>query len=307
MKKILIALLVIPTVFFAWLYLFVSSDVNISVFKQVNCTATATRRFINDKNKWHDWWKPSSGNTYSLNGFDFNMQKQLPFTSGVQVSKDDFSTLVAITVSPVKGDASMVECKALATLSNNPLKRFTQYKQVQQAKKTINDMLDHFKSFIEKQENVYGAAITQIKVSDTLLISTKVIFHQYPNTQEIYKLIKSLRDYINEKQVSETGFPMMHIFEADTSNYEIMIAIPISKPIPDNNNFKIKRMVPGKILVSEVKGGAYTANHAFDNMQLYVDDYARVSPAIPFQSLITERINEPDTTKWVTKIYYPVY
>ena len=30
-----------------------------------------------------------------------------------------------------------------------------------------------------------------------------------------------------------------------------------------------------------------------------------MSPAIPFESLITNRLEEPDTSKWVTKIYYP--
>lgn len=300
MKKIFIAIFIIAAVFFAWLYLFVASDINISVLKQVNCTATATRRFINDKNKWPAWWKPLSGKDYSLNGFNFSTQKEMPFTSGVQVSKNDFNTIIAVTVSPITGDASMIECKGHVIISNNPLKRFSEYRQAQDAKKTINDMLDIYKTFAEKQENIYGTAIQQIQVTDTLLISTKAVFNQYPNTQQIYSVIKTLRDYITSKQASETGFPMMHVFPADTAHYEIMVAIPINRAIPDNNNIKIKRMVPGKILVSEVKGGAYTANTAFDNMQLFVDDYARVSPAIPFQSLVTERINEPDTTKWIT-------
>jgi hypothetical protein len=28
--------------------------------------------------------------------------------------------------------------------------------------------------------------------------------------------------------------------------------------------------------------------------------------AIPFQSLITDRVKEPDTAKWITKLYAPV-
>ena len=34
-------------------------------------------------------------------------------------------------------------------------------------------------------------------------------------------------------------------------------------------------------------------------------DNALSSPAIPFESLVTNRMQEPDTSKWVTKIYYP--
>ena len=66
-------------------------------------------------------------------------------------------------------------------------------------------------------------------------------------------------------------------------------------------------MVPGKILVAEVKGGAYTADEALRQLTMYMDDNHLVSPAIPFQSLVTERSKEPDTTKWITKIYFPVF
>jgi hypothetical protein len=41
-------------------------------------------------------------------------------------------------------------------------------------------------------------------------------------------------------------------------------------------------------------------------VQKYKDDYQRVSPAIPFYSLITDRLKEPDSSKWITKIYFPV-
>ena len=89
--------------------------------------------------------------------------------------------------------------------------------------------------------------------------------------------------------------------------YKIMVAIPINKIVPTTEKFLLKRMVPGKILVTEVKGGAYTADVALRQLTLYMEDNRLISPAIPFQSLITERIKEADTTKWMTKIYFPVF
>ena len=66
-------------------------------------------------------------------------------------------------------------------------------------------------------------------------------------------------------------------------------------------------MAPGKILVTEVKGGPHAIQVAYAQYEKYLQDYHRISPAIPFESLITERIAEPDTGKWVTRIYYPVF
>ncbi len=62
----------------------------------------------------------------------------------------------------------------------------------------------------------------------------------------------------------------------------------------------------GNILVTKVKGGTSIAAVAFEQIKKYADDYERHAPAIPFYSLITNRLKEPDTAKWVTKIYFPV-
>jgi hypothetical protein len=59
--------------------------------------------------------------------------------------------------------------------------------------------------------------------------------------------------------------------------------------------------------MTEVRGGDYTVNQALEHLQEYMNDYQRATMAIPFQSWVTDRSAEKDTTKWVTKIYYPVY
>ena len=45
---------------------------------------------------------------------------------------------------------------------------------------------------------------------------------------------------------------------------------------------------------------------AYDQIQHYISDHNRVAPAISFESLVTDRRQEPDSSKWVTRIYYPV-
>jgi hypothetical protein len=65
-------------------------------------------------------------------------------------------------------------------------------------------------------------------------------------------------------------------------------------------------MVPGTILVAEVKGGTATVEEGFRQLEFYIDEHELSSPGRPFQSLITDRSIEKDSTKWVTKLYYPV-
>jgi hypothetical protein len=42
-------------------------------------------------------------------------------------------------------------------------------------------------------------------------------------------------------------------------------------------------------------------------MKNYISDYQRTVMAIPFQSLVTDRRKEADTTKWLTKLYFPIF
>jgi effector-binding domain-containing protein len=86
-----------------------------------------------------------------------------------------------------------------------------------------------------------------------------------------------------------------------------MLALPVNKILPDEGPFAFKRMVRGLILVAEIKGGPSTIENAFQVFKTYVEDHNYTEIALPFQSLITDRQAEPDTAKWVTKLYYPVY
>ena len=68
----------------------------------------------------------------------------------------------------------------------------------------------------------------------------------------------------------------------------------------------MKRVVTEKVLATHIKGGTYKIYHALGQMQTYLNDYHLFSPAIPFQSLVTNRLSEPDSSKWITNIYYPL-
>ena len=62
----------------------------------------------------------------------------------------------------------------------------------------------------------------------------------------------------------------------------------------------------GNILVTDVKGGPYNIAKAFEAVEKYTEDHNRMAPAIHFQSLVTDRRQERDTSKWITRIYWPV-
>jgi hypothetical protein len=121
----------------------------------------------------------------------------------------------------------------------------------------------------------------------------------------VYNLVGLLRKYIAVQEADVTGNPIMNVTQQDINEYELMVALPTNKELPGGGGIFFRRMVPGNFISTEVKGGNYTVNNAFNQVQLYMEEYKKTHLAIPFQALITDRIAEPDTSRWITRIYCP--
>jgi hypothetical protein len=104
----------------------------------------------------------------------------------------------------------------------------------------------------------------------------------------------------------EAGYPMLHSWMKDADHVETMVAIPTDRRLRENSRFFLRLMVPGNILVTEVKGGHAAIQNATGALENYIFDYQKLKMAIPFESLITERESEPDTAHWVTRVYFPI-
>jgi hypothetical protein len=208
---------------------------------------------------------------------------------------------------PLPGDSSVIEWKCSFASGSNPFKRIQRYLQAIDIKNNMAGMLSRFQTFADKPENVYGIAIHVSSTKDTLLVATKTVLPFYPVTADIYKLVNALKKYSTEQQAQQTGSPIYNITPLDSSAFQLMVALPVNKRMEDDGPF-FKRHIPlAKFLVIQVKGGEATVQHAFTQLQLYIQDHHRIAMAIPFLQLITDRMEEPDTTKWITKVYVPVF
>jgi hypothetical protein len=85
-----------------------------------------------------------------------------------------------------------------------------------------------------------------------------------------------------------------------------MVGLPINKFLKPQLPISFVKMTNGNFMATQVQGGLATVQNALDEMQLYFDDYDKTSMAITFQYIVTDRIKETDTAKWITKIYAPV-
>jgi hypothetical protein len=100
---------------------------------------------------------------------------------------------------------------------------------------------------------------------------------------------------------------MLNITKIDSAQFQVRTALPVNRAMQGREDVTTGKMVPGKFIVTDVTGDAEKVEATLEKVHNYFRDYGRMAMAIPFSYLITDRQQEPDSSKWVTRIYAPVY
>ena len=300
MKKWFISLFVLILLFFAAVYIFIPRTLQLSAIAYTHCATGAAYRVLSDESQWTRWW---AGNKYT----SYRITKKVYNGFEIDIQSGNLNTGSTLHLIPLPADSLALQWQCSLPSGNNPFTKIAWYQKAVALKKNMSAKLQHLGGLLAENENVYGFAIQRTSVTDTLLVATKAILPAYPTTPDIYRLINILNSYIGSQGAKKTGAPIMNVTRLDDHQFQLMVAIPVDKQLPGTAAVSFARMVPGHFMAITVQGGPARVNEAANQLQLYFSDYQRTSMAIPFRALITDRQAEPDTSKWVTRIYQPVY
>ena len=309
MKKWLIVLLVLVGLGIGAVYIFIPSSLKIVRFTKVKVNSKAFARNFTDVNNWNAWWpsrKNNSSKTFTLNNRAYSVVEERLSSFAIAIRQDDSLKSELIFI-PISNDSITLTWNTRTASSNNPLARLQTYFSAKSLAKDMDEILQALQNYYQNEKNLYNISIKKDLVVDSTLISTFTYLPENPTTENIYALIDKLQVFVAAKGAKQTGFPMVNSFKEQGKNYRLQVALPIDRKLNDEGDIVYRWMLGGgKILTTEVEGGPHSINNAFNEMETYINDFQRTAPAIPFQSLITDRRKEPDTSKWVTKLYWPV-
>ena len=313
MKYVGICMITILTLLLTLNYLLIPNTIVILKSTSLPAQKEAVIRIFINENNWTKLLSennknnvPDSATKFLFNNNTFQIDYKTyssVFISTVN-SKDHIKTILSI--SPGRKDSTMISWQANVTTSLNPIKRFNTYKDAVDLGKDLQKMLDILKEHYSTTQNIYGLMINKQHVKDSLLMFRSLNSKGIPSTSIIYSQINELKKYVTQYGANITGNPMLNITTNDSTNYLVKIALPIDKQLPENKEIYFRKMLGmGNILKATVTGGNGSINNAFTAMDNFIHDNHLVSPAIPFQSLVNDRIAIPDSNKWVTNIYFP--
>jgi hypothetical protein len=283
------------------------SQIALSKTAEINRPYQVLERNIIDLNAWENWWpgKRMADSIFEYKGKQLHIDAVL--LNGFQATAvDDRNVKYIFRALPLENKRVQINLTGIEAVSQGLLKKAKSYLHYFSYRNDINNWVDTVQDFFNDTRRVYGIDIKQTMVTDSVLVALKQNFPHNPSVKEVYDLIYELKDYIAKQGGKEDNFPMVNIFrEADTS-YLVMVAIATGLPVTPTDRYLLKRMELGYILEGEVKGGMATVKQAESNLNNYALDYSKTSIAIPYQLWVTNKIEEQDTTKWITKLYYPI-
>ena len=306
MKKTLIGLILLIAVALISVYLLIPGRLKIEATISLPVALPGVSRTLTDENNWKKLWPGETPFNYNKQTYSIRIKISSVFDIDIYSDKDTVNSRMEFV--SIGNDMMTIGWHAEQITSSNPFTRFSQYRHAKVTEKNMGEILKAMKAFLEKTKNIYGVEIKKTLVTDSVLISIRRSFEHYPNVREIDAMIQDLRKYIIQNNGIEKNLPMLNVQKLDSSHYEAMSAIPVDKALPRTPEFAPKFLLKGgNILEAQVHGGLYTIETSLQEIENYRSDYKYNSPAIPYQLLVTDRLKETDTTKWITKLYYPVF
>jgi effector-binding domain-containing protein len=313
MRKWLLGLLTILVLLLISIYIFIPAQIKISGNVLTGCDDKNIDRFLHDQQKWASWWPDQTTNklgadsSINYNGFNYKLTEPLANGGEIELIKKEEKFKLSVFLFPINKDSTAIIWQTGFAASNNPIKRIVQYLEAFRIKKNIKSVIEGLAQFVTETKNIYGIDVIREKVKIDFMISVKKLFSHYPTVPEVYEIIDDAKKYIASQDAKEIDYPMVNIMATDSIHYEAQVAIPVDKKLPGNENFSFKWMPRGgNMLVTDIKGGVKTVDEAMKQFNRYVSDRQLTVMAIPFQSLVTDRRKETDSTKWITRLYYPI-
>lgn len=307
MKKWLLILLMTLIAATGIIYLLFSRNSHLSQNREIAVNSKGFARLIAEESSWAKWWPGHVDHNdnkikFEYNGNTFVIAEKKLTSLLVNIGHGNDSLKTELVFIPVNADTVLISWAEVYS-TTAPKSRLN----VSKIDHDIATIIQHMQDYYAKEKNIYGQEIKKESVMDSTLISTSATSQGYPSVGLVYGLIEKLETYAAQNNAKESGLPMLNIFTKDSMTYKVQVALPLNKKLKDGNGIFYRWMLGnGNIVTANVKGGPYTINKGFQAMELYIRDHGRVAPAIPFQSLITDRRAEPDSSKWVTKLYWPV-
>jgi effector-binding domain-containing protein len=154
-------------------------------------------------------------------------------------------------------------------------------------------------------ETSAGYKIEETTTPAQTIASTRMISSEKTVTPDIGESFKKITDHMQASKLNFAGpvFTFFHSFSPEKIDMEC--AVPVNKMAKSSNDVTVKEMPASKAAVVDFYGWYANSHRAHAALNQWIKDHNKTMNGAPYEVYITDPMVEKDTTKWLTKIYYP--
>lgn len=303
MKNLIILVFLLAAAIVLGASLLMPAQPRVSETAVVHAPQGTVVRALATRSLWERWWTKPDMLSYPVDNFHNSEVIEPAFT--LEVKLDKKAIPMPLVIMPLGNDSARVVLQVLLPESKGMMGKARNFFTAKRVAAGVDDLLQALKSFSEKEENIYGLKVQQVKVRDSILLTTTFMHDAAPGPAFIDSIVGNMKAVAQQGGAAVTGPVMMH-FEKSGNMHLVMLGLPVDREVEARGDYRTRRMVMGNLLEAEVRGGRTEIEKGFRQMEKYIRDHRRTSPAIPFEVPLTNRMAEADSNKWLTRIYYPI-
>lgn len=309
MKKAIVVLAVLAIVGSAVIYVLIPHRILIQQSVKVAASQPGALRMLADSANWSKWWpwRGEGDMPMHIGQEKIDVVTQVPPVTVLDWRANGDTITSKLDVNYLANDSSVLSWQCEVPAGNTPWSRVMGFSRAKRMATGMESLLNSMSIYLGDLVNVYGLAPQPNKVKDSVLMATRITLDHYATTADIYAQVDKLEAYIKARGGNVVNPPMLNVMKQGQNEFRVMVGLPCDRVLPSSGAIELKRMVLGNLLTADVQAGPGRLPQLFENFEQFKNDYRFTSPAIPYQVLVTNRLAEQDTSKWVTQFCYPIF
>jgi effector-binding domain-containing protein len=326
LKTIVIIILFIVALFFI-IPLFLPAKVHFERSLAMKCPAPELFNQVNNFRNWHDWSPFEHMDTtmaITYEGPEEGVNAVMKWTSKTNgngkmtLIESIPSTYIKAALDFMNKEQAQTEWKfqtsdtgTMVTWSLDmmnlayPMGRYFALAMPAMMNKTYDQGLANLKKLCETLPNIEGLEIKTIEAQPVLYIKDSALVNDIgAKMQTNYS---RLMTYIAENKIRIAGPPYSAWYSWDASKPMVFDAgIPVAGPVKGTGNIMAGEIKAGKVICAPSYGSYEKTGNLYMALEKYLDLKKMSYIGAPWEVYYTDPGTEPDTSKWLTYVFFRI-
>jgi len=144
----------------------------------------------------------------------------------------------------------------------------------------------------------------EVASQNALVFRTKCTMEEMG--EKMGEALGALMAFTGKKGIEMAGPPFSIWYEYESDVFEFDSGIPVPGKVMGEGDIKSLKTYGGKVLHATHTGSYESTHHTWGALQKHITDNGLELNGDPYEVYLTDPGSEPDPTKWVTELYWPI-